>query len=279
MIVNTRHLFTLLLSALEIDTICDVGSLDGDDALRFRRARPGAAIYALEPHPGNYRRMSADPVLHRRGIRIAPLAAAEADGEADYFLVPADEDQRARRGMSSLYERTGQYAPSAVVKVRTTRLDSFLAGERALGGERASSMRLALWIDAEGKAHEVIAGCSGAADSLHLLHVEVETTPCIGRSQKLYPDVKSLLERLGFRQLAADQEGGATQFNAVFVRRDMPAAAQRRVRACILRTRARFLAFRLARGICPPCLRYAQGLAMNLRYRAGYSSRGTTRAR
>ena len=243
MVVNTRYLFTLLLSALDIDTICDVGSMDGDDALRFRRARPDAKIYALEPHPDNYRRMSADAALLRRSIRIAPLAAAEIDGEADYFLVGADESQRDRRGMSSLHERAGPWAPSSVVMVRTTRIDTFLAAECS------SRMRLALWIDAEGKAHEVIEGSSGAVEDLHLLHVEVETAPCIGPSQRLYPDVKALLTRLGFNELATDRPTGATQFNAVFVRGIIPAAARRRLRACLLRARVRLLTYRLVRGV------------------------------
>ena len=272
MVVNTRYLFTLLLSALDIDTICDVGSMDGDDALRFRRARPAATIYALEPHPDNYRKMSADGVLQRRSIRVAPVAAAESDGEADFFLVHADENQRDRRGMSSLYERAGASAPRSVVKVRTTRIDTFLAGERS------SRMRLALWIDAEGKAHEVIEGARGTLEGLLLLHVELETTPCIGAAQKLYPDVKALLHGLSFFELATDQPNGATQFNAVFVRRGLPNAIRLWIGVCLVRARLRHLTFRLARRACPAGLRHLQALKMNLRYRAGYSSRGTTRA-
>ena len=37
LILDTRRLFCRLLRTLEIETVCDVGSMDGSDALRFRR--------------------------------------------------------------------------------------------------------------------------------------------------------------------------------------------------------------------------------------------------
>ncbi len=82
-------------------------------------------------------------------------------------------------------------------------------------------MRLALWIDTEGKAYEVIEGATGVGQRVHLLHVEVETSPCIGSDQKLYPDVKALLDTLGFTELATDVADTGAQFNALFVRRDL----------------------------------------------------------
>ena len=243
MIVDTRRLFATLLPGLRVSAVCDVGSMNGADALAFSAAAPRASVYAFEPNPLNFALMAADRALHAGNIRIVPLAASDADGEADFFLVAADYAQRdARRGMSSLYARAGEWAPAEVVRVRTARLDTFLA-QRC-----ACDARLALWIDSEGKAYEVIAGASGVAGRVLLLHVEVESAPCIGAGQKLYPQVKALLARLGFTELATDQYPSQLQFNALFVRRQLPLHLRLRVAAQLCTARLRYLAAAAVRG-------------------------------
>src|SRR5215469_358330 len=109
MIVNTRRLFTRLLSRLQISAVCDVGSMNGADALAFRAAAPQSSIYALEPNPHNFRRMVADRALHERNIRVEPLAATNYDGQGDFHLIEADDSQPDNRhGLSSLYQRPYQ---------------------------------------------------------------------------------------------------------------------------------------------------------------------------
>ena len=66
-IVSTRRLFCRLLRTFDIATVCDVGSMDGADALRFRRALPNAAVLALEPNPRNFALMAADDRAQTRG--------------------------------------------------------------------------------------------------------------------------------------------------------------------------------------------------------------------
>jgi FkbM family methyltransferase len=216
MTVNTRRLFARLLPALRIGAVCDVGSMDGADALRFRGVLRHASIHAFEPNPDNFRLMQADPALREHDIRLAPLAVTNYDGEAEFFVVAADySSQHPRRGASSLYRRAGELVLSAVVSVKTTRLDTFLAGRIP------PDARLALWIDAEGKAYEVIEGAAGIIHQVDLLHVEVEAAPCIGANQRLYPEVKALLHGLGFVELGTDLPDRSPQFNALFVRRDL----------------------------------------------------------
>jgi FkbM family methyltransferase len=248
MIVNTQRLFVKLLSRMRISTVCDVGSMDGSESLTFRAAVPGSSVYAFEPNPENFRRMHLDPALQERGIQVVPLAATNYDGEAEFFLVAADYSQPdASRGMSSLYRRSDVWAtPARVVQVKTTRLDTFLADKCP------PHARLALWIDTEGKAYEVIEGISGLVNRVQLLLVEVETEPCIGSNQKLYPEVKSLLQGLGFAELATDQPPNQLQFNALFVRCDPPVG--RRMKALLTCARLRYLLVRVIVRICPACV-------------------------
>jgi FkbM family methyltransferase len=253
LIVNTQRLFAGLLSGLRINVICDVGSMNGADALGFRDAIPHSSIYAFEPNPENFRQMQLSRILADRNIQLVPLAAADIDGDAEFFLVDADYARRDfRRGMSSLYKRSGDRATTMPVRVKTTRLDTFLSGKCR------PDARMALWIDTEGKAYEVIQGMTGIADRVLLLHVEVETLPCIGSNQRLYPEVKRLLCELGFAECATDQPSIATQFNALFIRSDLSALPRMHAKASLVLAWLRRLLLRLARRLCPACLRRYQ---------------------
>jgi FkbM family methyltransferase len=254
-IVNTRRLFARLLSTMDIGAICDVGSMNGADALLFSAAAPGSSVYAFEPNPLNFRLMQANRAFQERNIQLVPLAATNYDGEAEFFLVEAEYSQLdPRRGMSSLYRRSDEWAPAAVVQVRTARLDTFLADRCP------ADARLALWIDTEGAAYEVIEGLSGVADHVYLLHVEVETSPCIGSDQKLYPQVKSLLQRMGFAELATDYPPSGIQFNALYVRSELSAGTKFRINAWLVRARLRYLLIRALSRLCPVCLRRYQAM-------------------
>jgi len=44
--MNTVRLFDRLLPLLDADLICDVGSMDGTEALRFAHAVPRASVFA-----------------------------------------------------------------------------------------------------------------------------------------------------------------------------------------------------------------------------------------
>jgi FkbM family methyltransferase len=216
LIVDTRRLFCRLLRTFDIATVCDVGSMDGRDALRFRRALPTAGVIALEPNPRNFALMQADERLRQRNIRILPLAASDRDSEAPFFVVDVEyvaKRNLARRGMSSLHRRPDSTRLKEVVQVRTIRLDSLLAHEHYPGP-------LALWIDTEGMAFETVSGATGVLGRTVLVHVEVETIPCIGADQSLFPAVERVLLDAGFALLATDDAITMPQFNALFVRAD-----------------------------------------------------------
>jgi len=255
MIVNTTRLFARLLSRMQISAVCDIGSLNGADALTFRDTVPESSVYAFEPNPDNFRLMETNQAFQERNIQVLPLAATNYDGEAEFFLVAADHSQRdGRQGMSSLYRRSAEWGPAGVVQVKTTRLDTFLADKCP------PQVRLALWIDTEGKAYEVIDGITRIAERVYLLHVEVETSPCIGSNQTLYPEVKALLQRLGFAELATDQALSHVQFNALFVRCDLSAGMRFWVKAWLVHARLRYLMVSVIRRMCPTCVRRYQAM-------------------
>ena len=254
MIASTGWLFRKLLGALRIDVVCDVGSMNGRDALAFREAAPQATLYAFEANPCNVAAMRADRRLARSGIEIVPSAVANIDGEADFYVVAAPgRDSTTVRGMSSLYRRDSSgWLETSIARVATLRLDTFF------DGRIRSTQRAALWIDAEGKAYEVIEGASNLNATVQVVHVEVETTPCIASGQRLYPQVKALLASHGFFEIATDGPPTHQQFNALYVRPARRLDDRLRVASYLVLAWLRTRAARVLRRICPAYLRYRQ---------------------
>jgi FkbM family methyltransferase len=216
MVLSTQRLFVQLLREMSITTICDIGSMNGDDALSFRAALPDANIFAFEANPENLRRMQISIRLREENIRVVPLAITNYDGEAHFFVVAADYSTvNGARGQSSLYRRSGESGTSAAIVVKTARLDTFL------GAERLSDARLALWIDVEGKAYEALEGAAGVIRHVQIIHVEVEAEPCIASDQRLHSETKALLRGSGFVEVGTDGPLAWDQFNALFVRSDL----------------------------------------------------------
>lgn len=245
--VNTRLLFLDLLPALDIQRVCDVGSMDGSESLAFRSRLPRAAIMAFEPNPENFARMRADRRLIDAGIELSPCAVCERDGVAPFYLVALTDDptQAARRGMSSLLPRDATMYRTDPIEVRTIRLDG------VLGVAAAAGDRIALWLDVEGKACEVLEGMRLVAPQVQLLHVELESIPCINPGQRLASDARCLLDELGYDELAVDQPEGHAQFNAVYLRRGQPPAVGRRVARRLLLARGRRRLVDSLRARCP----------------------------
>jgi FkbM family methyltransferase len=234
MLVNTRLLFLDLLRDLRIDSVCDVGSMDGSDALAFRERLPRARIIAWEPNPANLTRMQADPRLSAARVEIVGAAASDSDGYAPFFVVPADHEiPNPRRGMSSLYRRADPAHAVTEISVPTLRLDGVIEAHAE------TAERIALWIDTEGKAFEVLEGARGVASRVHLIHVEVESQACINTQQRLYADARGLMEQLGFEELATDYPRDNPQFNAIYVRRGRSLSELRRIGAHVRAARLR----------------------------------------
>jgi FkbM family methyltransferase len=248
--LNTRLLFLALLRDLDIDVICDVGSMNGSDALAFRRRRPRARVIAIEPNPKNLRSMRDDARLQGAGIEVVAAAVSNLDGIAPFFVLDADYlTANARRGMSSLRSRDDTAYASAAVDVKVLRLDSLLQGNLA------TQARMALWIDSEGQACEVLEGMRDIAAQVQLLHIEVESQACISSGQRLYPEARAMLEALAFEEIATDYPTTNPQFNAVYVRRGQSTRCMRQLERRVMwgQLRRRLIARLYA--TCPACAR------------------------
>jgi FkbM family methyltransferase len=224
---NTGNFFTSLLKRLNVDCVCDIGSLDGTQAVRFRNALPGTRIFAFEANPHNFASMSAHPVIRDSRITLVPHAVAAHDGELDFHVVDVDyADENANRGLSSLYQCTDPVRET--VKVKAVRIDDFLDCQDTAFG------RIALWIDVEGAAFDVLQGMERIRDRVAMIHVEVEPRG-VWREQKTASDIETLCARWGYRQIASEWWLDRKQGNVLFVKTSPPGPTRLDIAVCTAR--------------------------------------------
>ncbi len=185
---------------------------------------PGALVFAFEPNPYNLAPMLADATLRELGVEVIGQAVAERQAVAPFHVLRADySTPNHQRGRSSMYPAVVATEHLEVVEVPVVRLDAFLASRVD------AAARLAFWVDAEGMAYEALAGASGVRANLDLVHVEVERVPCMNPAQKIYADVKRLLESWGLEEIASDGRADFKQFNVVYVRAGLGRALALRI--------------------------------------------------
>ena len=196
-------LFELLIKVLQPALVCDVGSLDASEAQHFRKILPSARIIAFEANPLNFRLMQENEKLIKDRIEIQHKAVCNRDGivsfNVEHLSSKNDSHKECwRKEISSTRKRVDGSLGVIEVKVESVRLDTFI--------QRLDSIpeSVALWIDAEGAAFEVLECIEQIRDSVQVIHVEVETQE-MWRGQKLKSDVEDLLNRLGFIILAGRQ--------------------------------------------------------------------------
>lgn len=189
--MNTKRLFLSLLQLSRSRTVCDVGAMDGAESLQFAAVLPHASLIALEANRENYEAMQRDPRLEAAGVSVRHVAASDRCGEAVFHVADVDySSPTANRGESSLLAGYAQVKRSE--RVQTTTLDALLADAEA---------PIALWIDVEGAAHQVVEGMRRVGEKICLVHIELDLVP-YWPDEVLGEETLGLLESLGFREVA-----------------------------------------------------------------------------
>jgi len=188
LVTNTRILFSALLQSAGVDCVCDIGSRDGMDALRFRTLFPVARILAFEANRHNHASMLSNARLVAARIEMLPLAISNTNGETTFNITVDDADGIS--GTSSLLSG-GSIKVTEIARVQTRRLDEVVA-------ERCPECRhLGLWVDVEGAEYLVFEGMTNICDRVAVIHVETAVKP-MREGQRTLAEVTELLDRLGF---------------------------------------------------------------------------------
>nr|MBU1486658.1 FkbM family methyltransferase [bacterium] len=194
--LNTEILFLLLIKALRPELVCDVGSMDGIHARRFRQILPNSHIIAFEANPENVCSMQEDENIKKDRIEIEHKAVSNRNGILTFYVehLPA-EGGGWRRGISSIRKRVTGSLGTTEVKIPSLRLDTFIKSLSAIFES------VALWIDVEGAAFEVLESIEKIRNEVKVVHIEVETQE-VWCGEKLKPEVETLMKQMDFIELA-----------------------------------------------------------------------------
>jgi FkbM family methyltransferase len=210
---NVNILFYFFLERFHLDIVCDVGSRDGVHSLKFRNLLPNARIIAFEANPHNYDAMRSDQKLAQNKIEIVHKAVTNRAGRLTFHVLQLENgvEEAWRTGGSSVHNRTDGL-PTVPVEVESIRLDEFIESlDRA-------PQSVALWIDVEGAAYEVLEGIERIASRVQVLHVEVEAKETWA-GQKVVTDIDALLKRLGFCFAGRGYGYQDIQYDVVYINR------------------------------------------------------------
>lgn len=200
--VNTEILFELLIKILKPELVCDIGSLDATQALRFRHILPDTPIIAFEANPLNFRLIQKDENVMKASVEIQHKAVYNRDGVMPFYIENLStknggREESWRKGISSTRKRVLDSLGFTAVNVESVRLDTFLQNLDY------SPKNVALWTDVEGATFEVLESIEHVKDRVQVIYAEVENQEMwIG--QKLESNVEDLLEQLGFIILARE---------------------------------------------------------------------------
>jgi len=198
-VLKSKYAFHALLWLLNPDVVLDIGSMDGADSKRFRSLLRTSDIVAFEANPDNFSRISSDAEISQKRIRVVNQLISCKEGQQSFFIQRPDNSKlSSNRGTSSALPRTEPGMLNEEIHINSIRIDSFLKNNYP------NATKVAMWVDVEGFAYEVLESMQGSTDHIHLIHVEVETKEC-WPGQKLEVDVLRLLENMGYMLLAHGQ--------------------------------------------------------------------------
>jgi len=196
------------LDTFDVNTIMEIGSMDGKDAEILSGFFQAMDVYIIEAH----NEFAKNIANEFPSFFVSNVAASNYDGEFIFNSVTPDSTNL---GMSSLLEREESYPSYDInyepIQVKCMRMDSYCALTEI------SSIDL-LKIDVEGCSYEVLEGFGDALDIVKCIHVECEHES-VWKGQKLYPDVEKFLIGRGF--IPVSMRIGFPQSDSVWVRKEL----------------------------------------------------------
>jgi FkbM family methyltransferase len=186
--------------------IFDIGSCEGEDAIRYTRLFPSARVWAVEALPANVDLIKAN--LNRHGVdrvQVVALALDDSAGHATFHVssgrpddAPPDTDWDYGNKSSSLlppdaHLKTHPWVHfDSSVQVETDRLD-------ALAQRCGLTVIDYIHMDVQGAELRVLNGAGILLDSIRVIWMEVEAVP-LYKDQPLKADVERFMASRGFEK-------------------------------------------------------------------------------
>lgn len=189
----------------------DVGSCEGEDAIRYAQLFPRAKVLAFEPLPRNVARANAN--VTRYGlpdrIEVLPLALSNQTGISQFHVSSGHPDQRENNESWDYGNKSSSLLPPAEVKtvtpwlewneviaVNTVTLDDFCSARRI---QRVDFIHL----DVQGAELMVLEGATTTLRTVGMVWLEVERRE-LYEGQPLVDEVEQFMHANGFVKALAD---------------------------------------------------------------------------
>lgn len=221
-----RGLFMSLLETIRPQAFFDIGSRDGESAIAVKNLIPECRAFAFEANPKIFSQFAAKNAADGL-IQYQNLAISNINGFIDLHVprtssevVIGDEIVQMHHveaedtGRSSILKRSDPNATYDNHKVPTRTLDQVCKETRA-----ASLDPIALWIDVEGAATQVLAGAKKTLSKAAIVFIEVEGHAFWDAQAQSHTVIERLVD-LGFVPIARDREYFDKQFNVLLLRCD-----------------------------------------------------------
>lgn len=199
---------TTLFDTNEPLVIFDIGSCEGEDAIRYSRLFPYAQIYAIEPLPLNIERMTAHFQQYAvMNVEIIPAALSDQAGKATFYVSSGQREEHIQ-GMDWDY---GNKSSSLLPPAETmSTIFPWLNFEETLEVETDTFKNVCakrnitnidyIHMDVQGAEYQVIRGFEDLLHSVSLIWLEVSATAQY-KDQVLREQIEEFMAQNGFQKV------------------------------------------------------------------------------
>lgn len=186
-----------LVDPRSVQVALDVGSRDGEIALRLRQHYPNARVFAFECNPPAVE-LCRQSIQGQEGITLVDRAVSDVSGPLDFFAIDPEKTVTPHAdgniGASSLYEASADYPYEKYVQRKVSVESITLAAWAKENGLAAIDV---IWMDLQGGELRALQGLGDLIQTVRIIYTEVEYKP-IYRGQPLAAEVRAFLQRQGF---------------------------------------------------------------------------------
>ena len=193
--------------------IFDVGSCEGEDAIRYSRLFPNATIYAFEPVPENQALIRENLAKYQvRSVHLFEWALSDRDGSAK-FHVSSGEPKDADPAADWTY---GNKSSSLLPPDKCVEFHPWLNFKRSIDvptrtlATVCDSLEVAaidfMHLDVQGAELQVLRGAADKLQTCKAIWLEVETV-ALYADQPLKGDIEDFMCKAGFRKFKESMAG------------------------------------------------------------------------
>jgi FkbM family methyltransferase len=224
-----EDIFHLACSSASVQSLIECGAHAAETSVRFIAEHPNRRAVAVEANPKTYE--SRTRPAESLGVETCWLGVGAEEGTMSLNVPTTEADVSGMPLNASFFASLRQRPSGHEVLVPVTTVDALQSG-------RQLPRPLAVWIDVEGFAYEVISGAKETLPHVEVALVEVESET-IWDGQSTDARVIEAMRKVGLHPVARDCQMGELQYNILFLRRLTPEldARIRRYRKVVSRPR------------------------------------------